>query len=127
MDNLDIIGCNQFLPSEGARAMVVSGVTAVKPHAGRLSYHDLDGLADSVRRARREQTIIVDLSRAEETTTAALARLVVIRGRLKRAGGDLHLAHLHGRAKGLYEINRLSKLLPCKPAEEPACSVEAAG
>jgi len=99
--------------------MVASSVTAVRPHTGRLSYHDLDALADSVHRALSERIIIVDLAGAEETTTAALARLVAIRGRLKRVGGDLHLAHLHGRAKCLYEINRLSELLPCEPADKP--------
>ena len=103
--------------------MVASSVTEVRPNAGRLSYHDLDRLADNVRSARMDQIIVVDLAGAEEVTTAALARLVVIRVCLRRAGGDLHLVHLHGRAKDLYEINRLSELLPCGHAESmPYCA-----
>ena len=96
--------------------MAASSVSMVRTRAGRLSYHDLDQLASIIHEVRPEQVIVVDLSGAEEATTAALARLVVMRGRLKRTGGDLRLAHLHGRAKCLYEINRLSALLPCKPA-----------
>jgi len=92
-------------------------VSVVRTRAGRLSYHDLDALADSLHGLAVRGRIVVDLAEADRTTTAALARLVVIRGRLRRAGGDLRLTHLHGRTKSLYEINRLCELLPCEAAE----------
>ncbi len=59
-----------------------------------------------------QPTVIVDLSRVEELTTAALAELVAFRKRLLREGFDLALVGLHGRARTLYDVLRLAGVLP---------------
>jgi hypothetical protein len=41
-----------------------------------------------------------------------LAKLVILRGELLKAGRDLRIAGLEGRTKGLYEIYRLDQALP---------------
>ena len=55
---------------------------------------------------------VIDLRHAFETTTAALARLIVLRQELLRAGRELFVYDLRDRCKGLYEINRLQDVLP---------------
>jgi ABC-type transporter Mla MlaB component len=52
------------------------------------------------------------MSGVEEVTTSAFARLVLLRRELRRQGRDLKLVGLRARAEKLYEINRLSQVLP---------------
>jgi hypothetical protein len=56
--------------------------------------------------------VVIDLHRAEEATTSAFARLVLLRRLLLRNGRDLQLLNLRHSARALYEINRLSLVLP---------------
>jgi hypothetical protein len=58
------------------------------------------------------RTVTIDLARAADATTAAFARLVLLRRALLRSGRDLRLVGLHGRAAGVYEVNRLGRVLP---------------
>ena len=58
--------------------------------------------------------VVVDLKRAADATTSTFARLVLLRRILLRQGRDLRLTGLRDRAAGLYEINRLSDVLPCR-------------
>jgi len=100
--------------------VIVGSLSTVRLCGGRLSYHDLDGLAEQVRRGRSPRTLVVELAETEQTTTAALARLVVLRGQLRRNGGELRLAHLHGQPRRIYEVNRLTDaLLPCDSERRP--------
>jgi hypothetical protein len=46
---------------------------------------------------------------------AGFARLILLRRELRRSGGDLCLRGLHDRVRGLYEINRLQRVLPLTP------------
>jgi anti-anti-sigma regulatory factor len=62
--------------------------------------------------SREPRTVVVDLQRTSDTSTAALATLVLFRGALLKAGGDLRLCGLHGRAKSLYEVHRMNSVLP---------------
>jgi len=95
--------------------LVAGNSNTVRYHLDRLSYDEASRLAKRVRRGRPVETVLVDLRRAEHATTAALAKLVVLRCKLRRAGGDLRLTGLHGRARDLYEVNRMTGLLPCEP------------
>ena len=61
---------------------------------------------------RLASTVTIDLANTEDASTAALARLVLLRRNLLRAGRDLRLVGLHGRAGHLYHLNRLSHVLP---------------
>lgn len=56
--------------------------------------------------------VFVDMAAAAEATTAGLARLVVLRRRLRARGRDLRLLRLHGQAAYLHELYRMSGLLP---------------
>jgi hypothetical protein len=56
--------------------------------------------------------IFLDFTNCSDTSTAALAQLVAIRRRLLHLGRDLVITGLHGRARGVYEINRLQAVLP---------------
>ena len=58
------------------------------------------------------KTVIIDLTRAADATTSAFARLVLLRQALLRAGRDLRLKGLRDCAASLYEINRLTGVLP---------------
>jgi len=59
------------------------------------------------------QQVVIDLSGAEDATTSAFAKLVLLRRLLLRCGRDLCLTNLRDRAAGLFEVNRLGDVLPC--------------
>jgi anti-anti-sigma regulatory factor len=58
------------------------------------------------------QQVVIDLRGAEDATTSAFAKLVLLRRLLLRRGRDLCLTNLHDRAAGLFEVNRLGDVLP---------------
>jgi hypothetical protein len=66
--------------------------------------------------AHTRQKIALDLSACSDTTTPALAQLVVVRRQLLHSGCDIVLTGLHGRARGVYEVNRLQTVLPATSA-----------
>ena len=81
--------------------------------ACRVSNAALRSAADNATAsAGRRPTVVIDLTRAADATTAAFARLVQLRRALLRLGRDLRLVGLQGRAKGVYEVNRLGRVLP---------------
>jgi len=84
-----------------------------------MSYHDAADIAKNVHCGGTSETVLLDLGQTTETTTAAFARLIVLRRKLRMAGCDLRLLHLHGSARQVYEVNRMGDLLPCEP-ELPA-------
>jgi hypothetical protein len=79
--------------------------------AGNFSHDDAARLSQ---RALLESSplVILDLHRAANATTAAFARLILLRRTLLRSGRDLRLSGLRGEVIGLYEINRLHAVLP---------------
>ena len=93
--------------------MVFGHVNLFRCAVSSLSYHDAVDLAEAVRSSSKGGTAVIDLTDTNETTTAALARLIVLRRKLRRSGGDLRLVHLHGLARRLYDVNRLTHALPC--------------
>lgn len=78
----------------------------------RFTYDDANRVASCALREAGTPTVVVDLAHTTETTTAALARLVGLRGWLLRHGRDLRMRGPGGPAKGLYEISRLERALP---------------
>lgn len=94
--------------------MVLGHVKTVRCESGYLSYRDAVHIAKDVCSESHLGMVVLDLDATLEATTAAFARLIVLRRRLLSLGGDLHILHLHGRARHIYEINRMESLLPCE-------------
>ena len=92
----------------------------VRHSAERLSYEDACRIAARVGARRGVGVVRLALEGTSRTTTAALCRLVVLRRELLRRGGDLRIAGLQGQANGVYEVCRMSRLLPraAGPAEQ---------
>jgi anti-anti-sigma regulatory factor len=86
--------------------------SSVIPKQERLSHDEACGIARQVLRDLGPRTVVIDMRNAREITTAAFARLVLLRRRLRAQGGDLHLSNLRGKAASLYQINRLDAVLP---------------
>ena len=78
----------------------------------RLSYSDALRIAEDLPSGCGARLIVVDVGRAEEATTAALARLILLRRELLQAGRDLRILGLRSQVEALYEICRLAGLLP---------------
>jgi len=91
--------------------MVAGSVIRLNRDKGLLSYADVRRLESSIPDSG-SMVVCIDLAHVEDASTAALARLVVIRRGLLKNGRDLRIRHLHGHARSLYEITRLGRLLP---------------
>ena len=98
--------------------MVAGSVWAVRFRDRHLSYGDACAIARRVFAAGSWRPVHLHLTETTATSTAALARLILLRRELLGRGGDLRLVGLKGRAEALYEINRLDKLLPRVPSAE---------
>jgi hypothetical protein len=81
-----------------------------------LGYADACRMARWIGVQRPDGTVHVCLRGTTHTTTAALARLVLLRRELLARGLDLRITGLSGRAKALYEVNRFDGLLPLTPS-----------
>lgn len=92
--------------------MIADNVVRIGYAADSLSYDDARELASKALAAKEGWTVVIDLEPITETTTAALARLVVLRRQLRKTGRELRIICPHGRAKHLYDVWRLGELLP---------------
>jgi len=63
---------------------------------------------------RGVKTVVIDLTKVRDATTAAFAHLILLRRRLLRNGRDLRLTGLRERAQRVYEVNRLMEVLPMR-------------
>lgn len=77
----------------------------------RLTHEEACRLSDRAV-ASGARSIIIDLSRVVDATTAAFARLVLLRRELLRVGRDVRLAGLHDQPAKLFEVHRLEGVLP---------------
>ena len=91
---------------------MLGNVLAIRHGAERLDVRAAAEIAQTAWRHDGRAMVFLDLARTRETTTAALARLVLLRGRLLKAGRDLCIRGLAGNADALYHITRLEKVLP---------------
>ena len=92
--------------------MVAGNTKTIAFNRTNLSYTDACEISNRASDTGIGATICIELDRVAETTTAALARLVVLRRDLRRSGRDLRLAGLQGRAEHLFEFNGMGTLLP---------------
>lgn len=81
---------------------------------GRFTYRQAERIAHSVAGEAGQGIILIDLGGVTETTTAALARLVVLRRKLRHSGCDLMISGIDGRARDLYTVQRFDELLPLR-------------
>ena len=79
-----------------------------------FTYTDACRLAKTVGKVRPGTIIYLCLDSAANTSTSALARLVLLRINLRAKGMDIAISGLNGRAKAVYEINRMKNLLPLR-------------
>jgi anti-anti-sigma regulatory factor len=91
--------------------MAAKPISIVCP-ARSLSHTDACRISELAIQQGKARTIVIDLKRVQEATTSGFARLVLLRRRLLRYGGDLRLTGLRDRAALLYGINRLARVLP---------------
>jgi anti-anti-sigma regulatory factor len=80
--------------------------------ADTFSHEHVRAISRWALRPERAAVVVVDLSRADDATTAAFAALVVLRRALLRDGRDLRLSGLRDRPRQLYAVNRLDGVLP---------------
>jgi ABC-type transporter Mla MlaB component len=92
--------------------MVAANQYTVASDSTHFLHEDACRLSKLVRTQADGTTVVIDLSRASDTTTSALARLVLLRRELLKSGRDLRLTGLCDRVAGMYEINRLVSVLP---------------
>ncbi len=85
----------------------------------RLTHADVAALRPDVRSKPAGRVVVLDLRQTSETTTAALAALILLRRERIAADGDLLILGLTGKAQYLYEILRLAKVLPRRPCISP--------
>lgn len=95
--------------------------TSVVLKTSRFSHEDAHAISKWVLGRDRSRTVVIDLSQADDASTAAFATLVVLRRRLLRHGRDLRVAGLRDRAQWVYTISRLNQVLPqhTPPVEIP--------
>jgi anti-anti-sigma regulatory factor len=92
--------------------MIASNHTIVGHAGSHFSYSDACNLAEQVKADADTGLVVIELSRVEDTSTAALARLVLLRRELLRSNRDLRISGLVGRALNVFAVNRLEALLP---------------
>jgi len=98
---------------DGANMSQVANHIEIVPHSEKFSHDEACRVARAALVRQQGNTVIIDLRYVREVTTAAFARLVLLRRTLRAAGRDLRLANLHDRAASLYQVNRLMSVLPC--------------
>lgn len=90
-------------------------------HKGdRFSHVDARAISKWALKRETARTVVVDLSGADEATTAAFATLVLLRRALRREGRDLRLTGLRSRTRHMYHVNRLDGVLP---RHQPGASI----
>ena len=92
--------------------MGFGAVTHIRHHGSTLSADDAARVIEQALDLDRAAVVLLDLRQTTETTTPALARLILLRRRLLRSGRDLLIVGLAGRAEALYRIARIEKILP---------------
>ena len=100
------------MSSQRGPIMVAANVATIRHEAKSLSCGDVARLAEQVHDERSAEMILLDLRSTSETSTAALAKLILLRRSLIKAGRDLRVTDMAGGADALYKICRLAGLLP---------------
>lgn len=93
-------------------AATAGGTLTIAPRLTHLSHDDAEAICRQIRAATAFRSVIVDLRDVTDATTAAFAKLVLLRRELLRDGRDLHLRGLKSRAASVWRISRLGSVLP---------------
>ena len=86
--------------------------TSIISRVKRFSHQAADELCHRILGQPSGPTVVIDLNAAEDASTAAFARLVLLRRELLRDGRDLRLRGLRHRAADVWRVNRLNQILP---------------
>ncbi len=92
--------------------MVTSESRIVRFRRTRFSYADACRIARRAVKCFGPEVIQLDLAPAATTTTAALAKLIILRRTLIARHSDLQLSGLHDQALAIYHFSRLEHVLP---------------
>jgi anti-anti-sigma regulatory factor len=79
--------------------------------AERLSHAEACRLSGLAARSVAD-TVVIDMSGSPDASTAAFARLVLLRRELLQSGRDVRITGLRQRARQLFEVHRLDSVLP---------------
>ncbi len=90
----------------------MAGTTSIIAQVKELSHQAADELCSRVLGGVPTRTVVLDLNQAVDATTAAFARLVLLRRDLLKDGRDLRLCGLKARTAQIWRVNRLSGVLP---------------
>ena len=85
--------------------------------AERLNHAEACRLAGLAARAVAK-TVVIDMSASPDASTAAFARLVLLRRELLKVGRDVQITGLRERARQLFEVHRLDNVLPLIEVEK---------
>jgi len=100
--------------------MVAGAARAILFQSRYLSYGDACTIARRIFARSAWEIVYIHLDETTSTSTAALARLILLRRELLERGRDLRIIGLRGKARALYEISRLNNVLPLLPTAETA-------
>ena len=92
--------------------MVTLESRVVRFRRARFSYVDACRIARRAVKCLGPEVIQLDLGMAMTTTTAALAKLIILRQALMLRHADLKLSGLHDQALAIYRLSRLEHILP---------------
>lgn len=90
----------------------MAGTTSIIAQVKELSHQAAEDLCSLVGTHEFGRTVVLDLNATEDASTAAFARLVILRRDLLKKGRDLRLSGLRDRAASIYRISRLNSVLP---------------
>ncbi|HEX8914142.1 MAG TPA: STAS domain-containing protein [Humisphaera sp.] len=90
----------------------MAGTTSIIARVKELSHQAADELCSQVLGEAPARTVVLDLHQTEDASTAAFARLVLLRRDLLKDGRDLRLRGLKARAAQIWRVNRLASVLP---------------
>jgi ABC-type transporter Mla MlaB component len=96
--------------------MVAANEIRITHGSPLLTYADARGIARRALGLSQTPVVCVNLEQTVDTSTGALARLVLLRSDLLKGGRDLRLVGLGGRARALYEIHHMETLVPSDAA-----------
>ena len=100
--------------------MVVDSSLTIMYNGRQFSYDDAGKIAEKVTATTGNKITCIKLEGVTDTTTAALARLILLRRDLLESDRDLRIVGLSGHARVLYEISKLESVLPQRSSETRA-------
>ena len=84
----------------------------IAPEAPQFTHGQAVRVKQHVLSKESARKIVVDLGNADDAETSAFAELILLRRSLLRSGRVLVLTGLRDRAAGVYQVNRLTDVLP---------------